>query len=61
MARLGDADSQGVDPSRDENDPLGRPGDEIASELECIQGYQLSVHEGGDDHAGRSAVAGAEP
>jgi hypothetical protein len=61
MADFGDTDSRRIDSARDEHDPLGCPGDEIASGLEHVQGHEFTVHECSDDDAGRRAGAGPEP
>ena len=58
---LGNTDPEGVDPSRDQHDPLGSSGNDIAAGQECIESYQLAVHDCRDDHPWCSSGPGAEP
>ena len=58
---LGDADPWWINPSSDEHDPLGGPGDKLAARLERIQSHQLAVHQRRNNHTRGCGGTGTEP
>ena len=58
---LGDADPWWINPSSDEHDPLGGPGDKLAARLERTQSHQLAVHQRRNNHTRCRCSTGTEP
>lgn len=58
---LGDADPWWINPSSDEHDPLGGPGDKLAARLERTQSHQLAVHQRRHNHTRCRGGTGTEP